>query len=83
MAKPLGLSMGTQTLGWWPRPQQPAPGKSGYLTNGKIRTHDRAPLPHILAFALTNWATLAGWRAKCFCKRVLEELPEFFKEAFH
>ena len=60
MAKPLGLSMGTQILGYWLR-QQPTPCKLRYLTSGRIQTQNRTPLPHILAFTLTNWATLAGF----------------------
>ena len=36
MSKPLGLSMGTQISGCSPQPQQPAPGKSGYLNSGRI-----------------------------------------------
>ena len=37
MAKPLGLSMGTQILGYRLH-QQPTPGKLRYLTSGRIQT---------------------------------------------
>lgn len=38
--KPLGLSVGTQTLGCWPCPQQLAPDKPEYLISGRIWTQD-------------------------------------------
>ena len=64
IAKPLRLSMETQTSGCWPCPQQPAPLNQDVIRN-RIRTWDHVPLTgtirpniHLDHLGLPWWANI-------------------------